>query len=78
MLFNGGVMKYAIFSALFGLAVCGAYYSGYAVGSRNVRIEYITKEKQVVKYVEKKKAQIYSTPSAVPSDLIWLFNANKL
>ena len=71
-------MKYAICGALLGLAIAGAYYSGYAVGSRNIRIEYITKEKEVVKYVEKKKAQIYSTPSANRDNLIGLFNANKL
>ncbi len=71
-------MKYAIYSALLGVAILGAYYSGYAVGSRNVKIEYITKEKEVIKYVEKEKAKIYSSPAAIPSDLVRLFNEGKL
>lgn len=67
-------MKYAIYGALLTAVVCGAYYSGYSIGKRDVRIEYITQEKEVVKYVEKEKAKIYSTPAAVPSDIIRLFN----
>ena len=58
-------------------ALC-SYYSGYAVGSRDVRIEYVTKEVEVVRYVDKKKAKIYSSPAAVPADLIKLFNDGKL
>ena len=69
-----GIMKYAICGALLGIAVLGVYYSGYAVGSRNVKIEYITQEKEVIKYVEKQKAKIYSSPAAVPADLVRLFN----
>lgn len=71
-------MKYAICGALLGIAVLGAYYSGYAIGSRNVKIEYKTKEVEVIKYVEKQKAKIYSSPAAVPADLIRLFDQGKL
>ena len=71
-------MRYAVCSALLALAILCSYYSGYAVGSRDVRIEYVTKEVEVVKYVEKKKAKIYSSPAAVPADLIKLFNDGKL
>jgi hypothetical protein len=71
-------MKYAIYGALLAAVVCGAYYSGYSIGKRDVKIEYITQEKEVVKYVEKEKAKIYSTPAAVPSDIIRLFNNGKL
>lgn len=78
MLFVGAVMRYAICGALLGLAIAGAYYSGYAVGSRNVRIEYITKEKEVVKYVEAEKNKIYSVPVNTPDNLIRLFNEGKL
>jgi hypothetical protein len=70
--------KYAICGALLSLVVLGAYYSGYAVGSRNVKIEYKTKEVEVIKYVEKEKGKIYSSPNAVPSDIIRLFNDGKL
>lgn len=71
-------MKYAICGALLGLAVLGAYYSGYAVGSRDVKIEYVTKEVEVIKYVDKQKDKIYSSPAAVPADLVRLFNDGKL
>lgn len=71
-------MKYAIYITFFTLAIVGAFYSGMAIGKRDVKIEYITQEKEVIKYVEKEKAKIYSTPIAVPSDLIWLFNNGKL
>ena len=71
-------MKYAICGIVLGLAILCSYCSGYAVGSRDVRIEYVTKEVEVIKYVEKKKAKIYSSPAAVPSDLIRLFNEGKL
>ena len=71
-------MKYAICGALLGLAIIGAYYSGYAVGSRDVKIEYVTKEVEVIKYVDKQKDKIYSSPAAVPADIIRLFNEGKL
>ena len=60
-------MKYAVCSALLALAILCSYYSGYAVGSRDVRIEYVTKEVEEVRYVDKKKAKIYSSPAAVPT-----------
>ena len=71
-------MKYAIYGVILAIAIVGAYYSGYSIGKRDVRIEYITQEKEVIKYVEKEKAKIYSTPAAVPADLIRLFNNGKL
>lgn len=67
-------MKYAIYGALLAAVVCGAYYSGYSIGKRDVRIEYITKEKEVVKYVEAEKNKIYSVPVDTPDNLIRLFN----
>jgi hypothetical protein len=66
--------KYAIRGAVLGLAILGAYCSGYAVGSRNVKIEYKTKEVEVIKYVEKEKGKIYSSPNADVNTLIGLFN----
>lgn len=71
-------MKYAICCVVLVATVIGAYFSGYSVGSRDVRIEYITKEVEVIKYVEKKKAKIHSSPAAIPSDLIRLFHEGKL
>lgn len=74
MLSVGVVMRYVVCGALLGLAIAGAYYGGYAVGSRDVKIEYITQEKEVIKYVEKEKAKIHSTPAASPNDIVQLFN----
>ena len=67
-------MRYVVCGALLALAIAGVYYSGYAVGSRDVKIEYITEKVEVVKYVEKEKAKIYSTPAAKPDDIVRLFN----
>ena len=71
-------MSNVVYYALLAIAIVGSYCSGYAVGSRNVKIEYITKEKEVIKYVEKKKAQIYSSPIADVDSLIRLFDQGKL
>jgi hypothetical protein len=71
-------MRYVVCGALLALAIAGVYYSGYAVGSRNVKIEYITQEKEVIKYVEKQKNKIYSSPSADADSIIRLFNSGKL
>lgn len=71
-------MKYALLGIILAAAIAGAYYSGYAVGSRDVKIEYVVQEKEVIKYVEKKKAEIYSAPNAQRDDLVRLFNDGKL
>lgn len=71
-------MKYALVGIILAVAIAGAYWCGYAVGSSDVKVEYVTKEVEVVKYVEKKKAEIYSAPNAQRGDLIRLFNAGKL
>ena len=71
-------MRYVVSGVILALAIAGAYYSGYAVGSRDVKIEYVTKEVEVIKYVDKQKDKIYSSPAAIPSDLIRLFNEGKL
>ena len=39
-------MRYAIYIALLVLAIVGAFYSGMAIGKRDVQIEYITQEKE--------------------------------
>lgn len=60
------------------LVAAGAYWSGYAVGSRDVKIEYVVREKEVIKYVEKKKADIYVKPNASRIDLLQLMHDGKL
>lgn len=78
-------MRYAVCGIILALIVGGAYYSGYCIGSRDVRIEcankekeVIIQEKEVVKYVEKQKDKIYSSPVANPNSLVRLFNEGKL
>lgn len=78
-------MRYAICGTLLALAILGAYCSGYAVGSRDVKIECANKEKEVVvqekeviRYVEKKKADIYSKPNISRDSALQLFHNGEL
>ena len=71
-------MKYALVGIIFAVAIAGSYCCGYAVGSRDVKVKYITKEVEVVKYVDKKKAEIYSAPNAQRDDIIRLFKSGTL
>lgn len=71
-------MKYAIYIAALVLAVCGIYYSGYVSGANNAKIKQITKEVEVVKYVSKEKANIYSKPSVTRDGALQLFYDSKL
>ena len=41
--------RYAVLGIMLALVVAGAYWSGYAVGSRDVKIEYVVREKEVIK-----------------------------
>jgi hypothetical protein len=79
------MMRYAICGLILTAIVVGAYYSGYSIGSRDIRIECANKkaevviqEKEVIKYVEREKDKIYSTPNADTNTLIRLFNEGKL
>jgi hypothetical protein len=72
------MVKYAILVFVFILTVGGAYYLGYRVGSSDTRVEYITKEIEVVRYVDKKKSDIYSKPNASRDTLLELMRSNKL
>ena len=47
--------------------LCFAFYK---LGKSNAKIEIVTKEIEVIKYVEKKKANIYTKPNASRSELI--------
>lgn len=72
------MVKYAFALVLFVLIVGGAYCTGYRVGSANRQIEYVTKQVEVVKYVEKEKAKIYAQPNAGRDDLLKLMRNGKL
>ena len=72
------VVRYAVYLLVFAFVVGGAYCSGYAVGSANTKVEYITKD--VIKYVEidKAKSEIYSKPNATREQLLDLMKNNML
>ena len=48
------------------------------LGKSRAETKIVTKQIEVVKYVEKKKAEIYSAPNAQRDDLVRLFNTGKL
>lgn len=72
------MVRYALVIALFIVIVCGAYYSGYSAGASNTKIEYVTKEKEVVKYVAKEKAIIHSKPNATRDELLERMRSGEL
>lgn len=71
-------MKYAIYGAFLAIAFIGTYYSGYSIGRRDARIEYV--EKEVIKYVEveAKKSDIYSAPNITRDNALQLLHNGKL
>lgn len=71
-------MRYAVYIAVSILVLVGVYFSGYFAGKDNAKIEYIEKQVEVIKYVEKKKADIYSKPNATRDELLKLMQSNKL
>jgi hypothetical protein len=71
-------MRYAICGVILCAVIGGAYYLGYSSGANNTRVEYVTKEVEVVRYVNKKKSDIYSKPNASRDALLKLMHDNKL
>lgn len=75
----GAVMvKYAICGVILCVVIGGAYYLGYTAGSTYRRVEYVEKEVEVVRYVDRKKSEIYSKPNASRDALLKLMHDNKL
>lgn len=73
-----GWVKYAVSVIVSLLASLGIYYSGYMAGKRNAELKVIKETVEVVKYVEKQKAQIYSQPNVNRDGALQLFNDNRL
>lgn len=73
-----GVTKYAILGVVLASILVGTYYLGYSAGANNTRVEYVTKEIEVVKYIHKNKDIIYSKPHASRSVLLELMRSGKL
>lgn len=60
-------------------ALCFAFYQvGQTVGEGKAKVKIVEKQVEVVRYVEKKKADIYSKPNATRSELIGLLSDGKL
>ena len=72
------MVKYAIGGLVLCAVIGGVYYLGYSAGSNKRQIEYVTKEVEVVRYVNKKKSDIYSKPNASRDALLKLMHDNKL
>ena len=72
------IRKYAILGVILAAILFGTYYLGYRSGTNNAKVEYVTKEIEVIKYVDKKKYDIYSRPNASRTALIKLMQDNKL
>lgn len=64
------MVKYAVAIVVFIAVILGAYRVGYLRGSDNTRIEYVTKEVEVVRYVTKEKSKIQSKPNATRDELL--------
>ena len=67
-------MRYAILSVLFLSSLAGAYF----LGRSHSEIKIVKEQVEVIKYVEKKKADIYSRRSATRDELLELMRIGKL
>lgn len=60
--------QFLIFLACLAITFGGGFY----VGQNRQKVKYITKQVEVIKYVEKEKAAIYSKPNASRDQLLQL------
>lgn len=67
-------MKYAILFVLFISALLGAYL----LGRSHSEIKIVKEQVEVIKYVEKKKSDIYSRRNATRNELLKLMHDNVL
>ena len=74
----GAVMKYAIFGSVLVAILFGTYYLGYKAGANNTKVEYVTKEKEVIRYIAKETANIQAKPNATKKQLLDLMKNNML
>ena len=60
-------------------ALCFAFYEvGQTNGRKEAKIQVIEKQVEVIRYVEKKKAEIHARPNAGRDDLLKLMRAGRL
>ena len=72
------IRKYAIFGSVLVAILFGTYYLGYRSGANNTRVEYVTKEKEVIRYIAKETANIQAKPNATKKQLLDLMKNNML
>lgn len=60
------------------IIICVLMFGAYCLGKSRAKTEIITKRVEVIKYVEKKKAAIYSRPNLERSALLGLMREGKL
>lgn len=72
------MVKYAFYFIVFAFVVGGTYYLGYNAGANNARVEYVTKEKEVIRYIAKETANIQAKPNATKKQLLDLMKNNML
>ena len=77
-LFDMEIRKYAIFGSVLVAILFGTYYLGYRSGANNTRVEYVTKEKEVIRYIAKETANIQAKPNATKKQLLDLMKNNML
>lgn len=72
-------MKQAIIGILLiGAGIFVLCLLSYQLGASQKEVKIITQKVEVIKYVEKKKAAIYSKPNATRSELLVLMRAGSL
>lgn len=67
-------MRYAFSILLLAVALGGAYL----LGRSHAEIKIITKEKEVIRYVDRKQAEIQARPNAGRAELLSLMQAGVL
>ena len=72
------IKRYAIFGSVLVAILFGTYYLGYRSGANNTRVEYVTKEKEVIRYIAKETANIQAKPNATKKQLLDLMKNNML
>ena len=73
--FQRKIMSKILFVVISASLVCALFYK---LGRSHCRIETLVKEKEVIRYVERCKADIYSRPNASRSELLELMRRGEL
>lgn len=61
------------------ICLCFAFYEvGKKVGASETKVQIVTQEKEVIRYVEKKKNTIQSKPNANRDELVRMFKSGIL